>query len=370
MPTRTETETRQGRVTILAEVDRIETRTYDLPEPAPGEVLLEMIRANVCGSDVHVLHGRNPTVKEGRVMGHEGVGRVAELGPGITADSAGEPLAVGDRVVCTYYQACRHCPECFAGDENVCRNAYLSWGAPADDAPHFTGTFSTHYLVRANHAIFRVPEELSSKAVSFANCALSQVYQGCLVGEVAYGDKVLILGAGGLGVCASAIASTWGAEVWVAEMAPQRLEKVAQFGAHHTIDLSEAEDADGRIRMLREATRGGADIIIDLTGAPSSFSEAARSLRPGGVLVEIGNVSPGRVTEIDPGLLVRGNIQIRATIRYPQQVLGKVIRFIAETPQFPWEELVDRDFTMDEIPDALAAAEAREVTRAGIVIGE
>jgi D-arabinose 1-dehydrogenase-like Zn-dependent alcohol dehydrogenase len=73
-------------------------------------------------------------------------------GPNISTDSAGKPLEVGDRIVCTYFQACRHCPECFNGNENVCRNAYLSSGAPADQAPHFTGTFGTHSFIRANHA--------------------------------------------------------------------------------------------------------------------------------------------------------------------------------------------------------------------------
>lgn len=360
----------RGTTTILDDIDRTASRSYEVPSPVPGGVVLSMIRANVCGSDVHILHGSHPLVRPGCVMGHEGVGRVAALGDGVTTDFAGAPLAVGDRVVATYFQACRRCPECNNGHGNICRNAYTGWSKQADEAPHFFGTFGTHYAVGPNQAVYKVPDGVTSKAASSANCALSQVYYGCLLGEVSYGDKVVIFGAGGLGVCASAVASVLGAEVYVAEMTPSRLEKVKDFGAHHTIDLSQAADGAARVQLVRDATGGGGDVVIDLTGVPSAFSESVRSARSGGIVVEIGNISPNKYTDFDPGLFTRTGVQIRAAIRYPLEVLGKAVRFIEATPQFPWESLVDADYTLDQVPEALAAAEARQVTRAGIVIDD
>lgn len=220
-------------------------------------------------------------------------------------------------------------PKCNNGHGNICRNAYTGWSTQADEAPHFFGTFGTYYAVGPNQAAYKVPDGVSSKAASSAHCALSRVYYGCLLGEVGYGDKVVIFGAGGLDVCASAVASTFGAEVFVAEMAPSRLDKVSQFGANHTIDLTQAEDGNGRVELAKKITGGGGDIIIDLTGVPSAFSESVRSARAGGV--EIGNISPNKYTECDPGLYTRTGVQIRAAIRYPLEVLGKAIRFI-ETP--------------------------------------
>lgn len=368
----TDTATRAGvgTTTILAGIDSIESRDYEMPRPVAGGLVLKMIRANVCGSDVHILHGNHPLVRPGCVMGHEGIGRVAALGEGVTTDFAGQPLAVGDRVVATYFQACRRCPECNNGHGNICRNAYTGWSTQAEVAPHFFGTFGTYYAVGPNQAVYKVPDGVSSKAASSANCALSQVYYGCLLGEVSYGDKVVIFGAGGLGVCASAVASTLGAEVFVAEMMPGRLRKVEEFGARHTIDLSQAADGESRVQLVREATGGGGDVVIDLTGVPSAFSESVRSTRPGGIVVEIGNISPNKYTDFDPGLFTRSGVQIRAAIRYPLEVLGKAVRFIAETPHFPWESLVDADFTLDQVADAIAAAESRQVTRAGIVIDD
>lgn len=358
----------QGKLTVLEAVDSTAVREFEVPEPAEGGLVLEMIRANVCGSDVHIRHGFHPLVKEGRAMGHEGVGRVHSLSDTVTSDWAGEPLAVGDRVVATYFQACRRCPECNNGHPNICRNAYTGWSTPADSGQHFYGTFATHYAVGSSQGVFKVPDSVSSKAVSSANCALSQVYYGCLLGEVSYGDSVVILGAGGLGVCATAVASAMGAEVFVAEMVPGRLAKATEFGAHHTVDLTQAEDGDGRVAMLRELTGGGADVVIDLTGVPSAFSESARIARSGGIVVEIGNISPNKYTDFDPGLFTRTGVQIRAAIRYPVAVLGKAVKFIEATPHLPWESLVDQDFEFSQITEAIDAAEEKKVTRAGIVI--
>lgn len=360
----------KGITTVLKAPGEVEQREYELPEPVAGGLLMKMIRANVCGSEVHILHGHHPLVRPGCVLGHEGIGRVDRLGAGVTRDFTGNPLTEGDRVVATYFQACRRCPECNAGQGNLCRNAYESWSQQADSAPHFHGTFGTHYAVGPDQYVYKVPDSISSKAASSANCALSQVYAGCETGEIKRGQKVIVLGAGGLGVCASAVASQIGAEVFVAEMAAHRLDKALEFGAHHAIDLSQADSGQGRVDLMRETTGGGADVVIDLTGVPGAFSEAVRSVKPGGIMVSIGNISPSKFTEFDPGLFTRSGVQIRASIRYPANVLGKSVSFIESTPQFPWEDLVDADFAFTDVRDALKAAEARDVTRAGLIIDE
>lgn len=359
----------KGVTSVLAAPDQVELREYPVTDPGPGGLLLRMIRANVCGSEVHIVHGHHPLIRAGCVIGHEGVGRVERIGSAGARDSAGAELHEGDRVVATYFGACRRCPECNNGAPNVCRNAYAGWSRPADEAPHFHGTFGTFYNVLADQAVFAVPEEVSSKAVSAANCALSQVYFGMELAEVQLGQNVVILGAGGLGVCAAAVAEQFGAQVFVAETAAGRLTKAKEFGAHHTIDLSTAEDSDGRVELIRESVGGpGPDVVIDLTGVPDAFSDGVKATRATGKMISIGNISPNKFTQFDPGLFTRTGVQIRAAIRYPAATLGKSIRFIASTPQFPWEDLVDADFTLDQVTDAVAAAEAKQVTRAGLVI--
>lgn len=358
----------KGMTTVLTAPDVLEQREYDLPEPGPGELLVRMIRANVCGTEVHVVGGHHPLIGPGCVLGHEGVGRVERLGTGVTTDSAGRPLFEGDRVVVTYFQACRHCPECDKGKESLCRNAYAGWTSHADKAPHFHGTFGTHYSVGPHQSVYKVPERISSKAASSANCALSQAYAGCELGEIRRGQTVVMLGAGGLGVCASAVANEMGAEVFVADIDPRRLQKAQSFGARHAIDLSGAGDDNERVELLKDVTGGGADVVIDLTGAPAGFIDAVRSVAPGGIVVSIGNITPGRTAPFDPGVFTRSGTQIRASIRYPARVLGKAVNFIESTPDLPWEDLVDADFSLSDVHRAVQAARDREVTRAGLII--
>lgn len=360
----------QGVTTVLTAPGELEQREYDVSDPVPGGVLLEMIRANVCGSEVHILRGHHPLIRPGCVLGHEGVGRIARLGQGVSTDFAGESLAEGDRVVATYFEACRRCPECNRGAWNLCRNAYAGWSTPADRAPHFFGTFGTHWSLNGNQYVYKVPDSVTSKAVSSANCALSQMVNAVHEGRVSQGDKVVMLGAGGLGLCGAALAAEAGAEVHVAEMAPSRLPKARDFGAHHTLDLSGAQDGAERVEMIRDATGGGADVLVDLTGVPAAFSEGVRSVRPGGRFVSVGNISPNRFTEFDPGLFTRSGVSIHAVIRYPSYFLSRSIAFIEATPHYPWEDLVDADYKFGQVREAIQAAEDRTVTRAALVLHE
>lgn len=359
----------QGVATILKAPGELEQREYEVPEPEAGGVVLDMIRANVCGSEVHILKGYHPLIQPGCVLGHEGVGRVSRLGQGVTTDFAGQPLAEGDRVVATYFEACRRCPQCNRGDWQLCANAYARWSTPADEGAHFYGTFGTHWSLSGNQYVYKVPDSVSSKAVSSANCALSQMVSAIDAGAVQRGDTVVLLGAGGLGLCGAALAAEAGAEVYVAEMAPARLTKATAFGAHHTIDLSQAADGDGRVELLRETVGGsGADVVIDLTGVPDAFSEGVRSVRPGGRFVSVGNISPNKFTQFDPGLFTRSGVTVQAVIRYPTYFLARSVAFIEGTPDYPWEDLVDADYEFGQAREAIQAAEDRVVTRAALLI--
>jgi len=358
----------RGVTIVLTGPGTTEQREYDVPDPAPGGMVLEMLRANVCGSEVHILKGDHPRIRPGCVLGHEGVGRIARLGAGVTTDSAGEPLQEGDRVVATYFGECRHCPECGRGDRHLCRNAYARWAIPADEAPHFAGTFGTHWVLNGDEAVYKVPDAVSSRAVSSANCALSQMVHAMARGDVRRGDTVLVLGAGGLGLCAAALVSAAGAHAVVAEVTPARLPKALAFGAASTVDLSGAPDAAARVALLREATGGGADVVLEVTGVPSAFAEGVQSARNGGRFLGVGNISPNRFAELDPGAFTRSGMTMTAVLRYPTWMLSRAVDFIASTPQLPWDDLVDADFGLDQVDAALAAAADRSVTRAGILV--
>ncbi len=303
--------TLEGTTTLLAGPERIEQRTYPLPDPGPGEALVETVRANICGSELHIWRGHHPVVVPGCVLGHEGVGRVAKLGPGVDRDFAGEPLAEGD------------------------------------------------------------PAGVDLRAAASANCALSQMVYSVDVSGAGEGDTVLFQGAGGLGLCGIAAARERGARVLVTDVQPARLEMARSFGAHELVDLNglngEGERAEAVI-----AAAGGAkpDIVIDVTGVPVAFAEGVRLTRPGGRFVSVGNITVGKTCEFDPGLFTRSGVTIVSAIRYHPWFLGRSLDFVARHPGYPWASLLDADYKLSEVDRALRDSADRVVTRASLVMAE
>lgn len=127
----------KGRLVALVGPDQVEIHEYDLPELPPGAVLLKVRRANVCGSDLHIWHFLSVAMRD-VAMGHEFVAEIAELGPGVTTDSAGQPVAVGDRVAAVYYHTCLKCPACGRGDFAMCHNSGRNMSLPPTTPPHLS----------------------------------------------------------------------------------------------------------------------------------------------------------------------------------------------------------------------------------------
>jgi threonine dehydrogenase-like Zn-dependent dehydrogenase len=359
----------RGRLVYLAAPQQIEFQEYDLPEPEPGGILARVIRANVCGSELHIWKGLHPTVKR-CVMGHEMVGRVEALGAGVETDYAGEPLAPGTRIVAAYFLTCRKCRACRRGQFNLCENAYRFWMQSPQTPPHFHGTFATHYCIHPDQYVYRVPDNVPDAIASFANCALSQVYYGLDLAGLALGETLVIQGAGGLGLAAIAVAKERGARVIAIDGVGYRLEAAEAFGADEIVDLREyPTPADRAAEVLRLTDDWGADVGIELTGVPAAFGEGISLVRPGGRYVSIGNISPGQLTPFDPGALNRRQVQIIPVIRYQPWYLRKVLQLLAATiERYPWEMLVDTDFAFEDAGLAIEKSERREVRRASIVM--
>src|SRR5581483_3242791 len=300
----------RGRLFFMDAPQHAELLEFPVPRPAPGAIVARVIRANVCGSELHLWRGHHPTIKRG-VLGHEMVGRVYALGEGVETDFAGQPLRVGDRIACTYFQACRRCRACQNGQFNLCEHGYRHWVLPPQEFPHFRGTFGTHYYVNPDQYVYRVPDAVPDAPASVANCALSQVYYGIDVAGLTAGETVAIQGAGGLGLCAIAVAKERGARVIAIDGVSQRLQAALAFGADEIVDFREIETAEARVERVRSLTNGwGADLALELTGVPAAFGEGIGLVRPGGRYVLIGNISPGQLTTVDPGLLTRRQVQI------------------------------------------------------------
>jgi len=356
-----------GTLAYLSEPEQVELREYEVPEPEPGAVLTEVAQANVCGSELHIWRGHHPEVKEG-VLGHEVLCRVRELGAGVETDYAGEPVSEGDLIAPAYFITCQRCPACGRGQFNLCENAYRHWSKPPAEPPHFHGTFATHYFVHPNQYFYRVPEGLDPSVAAAANCALSQMLFGLDQVDVGYGDSVVVQGAGGLGLNTIAIANERGAETIVIEGVDGRIDRAREFGADHVVDFREYDTVDARAERVRELTDGiGADVGVEVAGVPEAFAEGVDLIRDGGRYLEVGNVSPGITTAFDPGSLTRKAITITPVIRYQPWYLQRALSFLADhADDYPYADLIDAEFDLAEVDDALAQSDSRAVTRAAL----
>ncbi|MGR9047596.1 zinc-binding dehydrogenase [Halobacillus faecis] len=359
----------KGKVAVMNQPMEMEFKEFELPTPEKGAVLLKVVRTNVCGSELHIWRGEHPTKKQG-VLGHEMVGVIEELGEGVTTDYAGQTIKKGDRIAIVYYLTCRKCASCRRGQFHLCDRAFDNFTKAPEEYPHFHGTFASHYYIDPNQYFFKVPDNVPNSAASGANCALSQVYYGLEKSGLTYGDSIVIQGAGGLGLNAAAVAKEKGAKVIVIDAVEKRLEIAKQFGADHVINLKKVDTVEQRVEEVKALTNGeGVDIGIELSGVPDAFSEGIHLIRKGGKYVSIGNVSPGKMTEFDPGFLTRRSIQIVPIVHYDPWYLNKALEFLSSNiNKYPFAQMMDGEFSFNSVQEALDKAATREVTRASIVM--
>lgn len=359
-----------GTIAYMTQPGEIEFHQHELPdELEPGTLLLEVLQTNVCGSDIHVFAGKHPVIKCGG-LGHEMVGRVIAMAPDIHTDCAGTPIKYGDRVVPVYTAICNSCENCDRGVLNHCDNAFRHFGR-SHIRPYFGGaTFATHYLLHSDQYFYRVPDSVENAAAASANCALSQILFGLERAGVGLGQTVVIQGAGGLGLCAAAVARERGARVIVFDKIPARLELAQSFGAEHLFDVNELPDLQDRVEIVKRlANAQGADVVVEVTGVPSVFSEGISYLRPEGTYAVMGTISPGQTAVFDPGLMVRKSARLLGINRYPPGYLHQAMLFLERyKDKYPFEKMLDRTFTLDQTKLAIEASARREVQRATIVI--
>ncbi|PYM45854.1 MAG: zinc-binding alcohol dehydrogenase [Candidatus Rokuibacteriota bacterium] len=351
-----------------------EVREYPVPDPEPGAILIKVALANVCGSDLHYWRGELDYAKMGRPLplntGHEHVGRVAKLGPGVTTDSAGRPVAVGDRVAYRYFFPCGRCRACLRQRTKSCPVRQANWLVSCEAWPHFQGGFGQYFYLRPNHAVFKLPDEITDEMAAGVNCAYTQVYAGLDLAGLRAGQIVVIQGAGGLGVYACAVAREMGAAcVIVIDGVDERLELARRFGAHEIVDLREHATPEARVKRVKALTDGwGGDIVMELVGNPKVVDEGLRMTAPEGTYLEIGNINIGWKAEFDPAWIVFGNRKILGLAHYEAEHLRGALDLMHRTlTRYPWEKVVSHKFPLEAINDAFVQQDQGHVTRAAIV---
>lgn len=351
-----------------------EIDTVGLAEVGPGEILIRVTRANICGSDLHAWHGTFATRGLGgqlpTVLGHEMVGAVEALGDGVTTDANGKPLALGTRVVFPYFFCCHQCRNCLAGRRNACLNLKMAMLGRADEPPHFVGGYGDYFLLPAGAVVYQVPDSVPDEIAAGANCALSQVMYGLERVDQQLGETVVVQGAGALGLYAVAVAKARGASTVIAiDGVGERLELASAFGADAVIDITEVAEEKDRVKMIRRLTDGqGADVVVEVVGHPSAIDEGLKMLGQFGRYVEIGNINIGKTFEFDASRFVFANKSMVGVSLYDPAVLSRALAFLAQhRDTLPLDRLAAAQYPLDDINEAFAAADAKRDVRASIV---
>ncbi len=311
------------------------------------------------------------------VLGHEMVGEVVARGAGRGTDSRGNPMRDGDRVTYAYHTGCGHCPVCVRGDAHHCMAALTSVLRECGKAPHITGAFAEYYMVRANQAIVNVPDGVPNALAAGCNCALAQVIQGLKSVDLRLGEQVVVQGAGGLGLYATAVAKAMGAKrVIVLDAHASRLELAKQFGADQVISLTEVPDPRMRTMQILRATGGGADVVVEVVGKAIALKEGQRMLQRGGRYLVMGCIVPKDTLTVDPSIWVGANISLHGVSLYEPRSLCDAIDFVAANQdRLPLDAMIGRTFGLDDWEQALATADAfgsdpNTVGRVAFSIGE
>jgi len=364
----------KGRVVVCKEYMKpFEIEAYEVPELEAGAVLLRMTQAGICGSDLHVWRGDQvnvPLPPTGRAMGHEGTGKIERLGKGITTDTLGTPVQEGDRVVYSAVFPCYHCHLCLRGDTNWCVNrTYPAAGV----WPYFTGTYADFLYLPPRHPFFRVPDELSDELLGPLNCAMGTVTTGLMRADAGEGDRVVIMGAGGLGLHAIAMAKDMGAHQVIAlDRLDNRLRLAEEFGADATINVEEYATPEARVDRIRQLTQGrGADVVVELVGRAELMAEGIDMLSNGGTFVEIGDIVAGREVSIDPTKLLGGK-SIVGSRMYRASLLPQLLDYLVRNRyKLPFHAMISHRFPLEQVNEAMEKAEwnqrQTDITRAMLI---
>lgn len=351
---------------IPAPGETVEVRRFAFPDLEPGAVLLRTLASEVCGTDVHLWHGRLAGVPYPLIPGHISVGAVEATG-GPVLDIEGRAIAVGDVVsFLDVVGTCYNCWYCLVAKETTrCphRRVYgITLGA--DDG--LLGGWSERIYLKPGVKIVRLRPDVSPELWIAGGCGLPTALHAVDRAGIKLGDRVVVQGAGPVGLSACALAVASGAHwVGVVDAVPHRLEAARRMGADALVPL----DSD-TVDAVRRATGGrGADVVIEASGSPAAVPQGCQLARDGGRYVVVGQYTDNGTAEINPhGDINRKHLDVRGCWGVD---LGHVWRAMEALSRwgdrFPWTALISRRYGLDEAGDALAAVESRTVVKALIV---
>ncbi|MCX6368447.1 MAG: alcohol dehydrogenase catalytic domain-containing protein [Armatimonadetes bacterium] len=294
------------RANVFHGVNDIRVEEVLRPRAGFGEVVIKITLTTICGTDLHILRGEYP-VKPGLVIGHEPVGVISELGPGVTGYDVGDRVLVGAITPCGQCRAClsAHWAQCGHGDDTQALGGWRFGNT-------IHGAQAEYLLVpNAQANLAKIPDGVTDEQVVLLADIASTGFSGAESGGVKIGNTVVVFAQGPIGLCATAGARLMGASLVIGvDGDPHRREVARKMGADIVLDPAN-QDVVAEIKRL---TGGGVDVAIEALGLQETFENCLRSLRPGGTLSSLGVYSGKLQMPYDAFAAGLGDIRVVTTL--------------------------------------------------------
>lgn len=340
---------------VLNQVEDLKIMDLPIPKAGPGEIVMKVMSATTCGTDVKTFRRGHPTIPFGEnkvAFGHEGSGIVYEVGEGVTK------FKVGDEIATHNTAPCHSCYYCKTGDYSMC-----------DDLENMRGTWAEYVkipagIVREN--CFLKPKDMPWGVASLLEPLSCAVYGVDLCG-IRLGDYVVVNGCGPIGLMMLKCAKLQGARVIACDFTDLRLEKAKLLGADYIVDLKKCDDQVAAVKSFTPDNRG-CDVAIEATGVPEVWEKNILMARKGGIVMEFGGCKPGTSITLDTKLLHYSNLTIKGAYHTTPRHVEMAFELLKRN-EFPAEIMLTDVYDLDHALDALLAHARGEAIKNEIRIG-
>lgn len=311
----------------------------DKPRPVikePGDAVVRITTSTICGTDLHILKGDLPAVTDGRILGHEGIGVVEQVGPGVSE------FHVGDKVIVSCVTACLKCDFCKRSMYSHCRHGGWILGYTID------GTQAEYVRIpHADGSLYHFPADADEEAMVMLSDILPTGFEcGVLNGQVKPGDSVAIIGAGPVGLAVLLTAQFYSpATIFMIDVDDKRLAVAKTFGATNLINSADGRAAD---HVMKLTSGAGVDVAIEAVGLPATFAICQAIVAAGGRIANVG--VHGKPVELHLEKLWDRNIAL--TTRLVDTVTTPMLLKVVRSGKLQPGKLVTHRFAMHDIMKA------------------
>lgn len=342
----------------------------ELPELAAGEVLVRNLYSTICGSDLHTFCGlrkeNTPTI-----LGHEIVGKVVKISQSHSGkDYSGNALKEGDIVTWSIFSADPASEMSKLGMPQKTTGVFKYGHAVVTENDAFHGGLAQYCILKPHTAILKIPDNVPLPVAATLNCAVATVAGALRLAGTVKGKTVLITGSGLLGMVCAAMCKDSGAEkIVAADISHHRLQQSLAFGVDEVCLMTPNSGTENESAL--SALYSKIEVVFDMSGSPEAMEEGVAALAIGGVAVWVGAVFRQRKVRMDAEQIIRRLITIKGLHNYNYEDFVYAVDFMRRNAQrFPFEQIVQKEFSLNEAEQAFEYALKFRPLRVGIQMEE